>query len=171
MVLVVHRAESCTSELQPLKVNCMVKFGLAWPIIGRPAQILIFFFPYNLLSVYNSLIHDPALSLPLKTETLHDDHTSWQSCVFMILRPLLNVKDIVQILPLYFFFLLMIPCFLLAFKVFHCWLPSLSYWQESFFCVFFKDFSEEKKCKKYIGTYLPTAFFCKLDSDMRYHNH
>ena len=42
-------------------------------------------------------------SLPLKTETLHDDHPSWQSCVFMILRPLLNVKDIVQILPLYFF--------------------------------------------------------------------
>ena len=109
-------------------------------------------FPSIFLALFCfKLIHCGSMylySLPLKTETLHDDHPSWQSCVFMILRPLLNVKDIVQILPLYFFFsVLMIPCFLLAFKLFHCWLPSLSYWQESFFCMFFKDFSKEKRCK------------------------
>ena len=64
-------------------------------------------FPSIFLALFCfKLIHCGSMylySLPLKTETLHDDHPSWQSCVFMILRPLLNVKDIVQILPLYFF--------------------------------------------------------------------
>ena len=36
---------SCT------KVNCRIKFGLAGPRVGRPAQV----FSYNSLSVYNSL--------------------------------------------------------------------------------------------------------------------
>ena len=70
-----------------------------------------------------------------------------------------------------FFSVLMIPCFLLAFKLFHCWLPSLSYWQESFFCMFFKDFLEKKRCKYIEEGSMYLHFFCKLDSDMRYHNH
>ena len=109
-------------------------------------------FPSIFLALFCfKLIHCGSMylySLPLKTETLHDDHPSWQSCVFMILRPLLNVKDIVQILPLYFFFsVLMIPCFLLAFKLFHCWLPSLSYWQDSFFVCFLRISQRKKRCK------------------------
>ena len=33
-------------------MNCRIKFGLAWPAtVGRPVEI----FPYNSLSVYNSL--------------------------------------------------------------------------------------------------------------------
>ena len=78
--------------------------------IGSIMRWLKFFchiFPSIFLALFCSkLTHCGSMylySLPLETETLHDDHPSWQSCVFMILRPLLNVKDIVQILPLYFF--------------------------------------------------------------------
>ena len=78
--------------------------------IGSIMRWLKFFchiFPSIFLALFCSkLTHCDSMylySLPLETETLHDDHPSWQSCVFMILRPLLNVKDIVQILPLYFF--------------------------------------------------------------------
>ena len=37
-----------------LRSNVHCKKGLAWPTIGRTAQI----FSYNQLSVYNSLVHD-----------------------------------------------------------------------------------------------------------------
>ena len=42
---------SCASELQLKvncrpKVNCKIKFGLAWPTVGRPAQFIF----YNSLS-------------------------------------------------------------------------------------------------------------------------
>ena len=55
-IIDVYWPESCTSEFQlkvnyRLKVNCRIKFGLAQPTDGRPAQIL----SYNSLSVYNSL--------------------------------------------------------------------------------------------------------------------
>ena len=38
------RPGSCTSELQ-LKVNCWIKFGLAQPTVGRPAQIFSYISP------------------------------------------------------------------------------------------------------------------------------
>ena len=43
-------AESCTSELQ-MKVNCRKKIGLVSQLLAEPAQN----FPFNTLSVYNSL--------------------------------------------------------------------------------------------------------------------
>ena len=40
-----------------------------------------------------------------------------------------------------------------------------------FFLYVFKDFSEEKRCKYIEEGSMYLHFFCKLDSDMRYHNH
>ena len=59
------RAGSCTSELKlkvncGSKVNCRIKFGLVCQqLLANPDQIL----SYNSLAVYNSLVHDPDLSI------------------------------------------------------------------------------------------------------------
>ena len=55
-IIVILQPGSCASELQQkvnsrLKVNCRIKFGLAPPTFGRPAQM----FSHNSLSVSNSL--------------------------------------------------------------------------------------------------------------------
>ena len=66
---------SCASELQ-LKVNCRIKFGMAWPTIGRPYHDIPNCFLQFTFSLYftfscNSLVHDLTLSYLM---FFHIDH-------------------------------------------------------------------------------------------------